>query len=103
MSDNLATATAFTIIATIFVVAALLLSAGAGLLAADQGEAVHALEAQGYTNVKVNARHLLFVEFRGCSDTDEVSYTLEGDNARGQHITGITVCEGILKKATVRY
>lgn len=38
----------------------------------------------------------------GCSDDDEASVDVSGVNSNGKRVTA-TVCQGVLKKSTVRY
>ncbi len=63
--------------------------------------AVAYAEQNGYTGVTLDGVEHLAVEFRGCSDSDEVGYELEGTAPNGVH-AHILVCKGIFKGATLR-
>lgn len=88
-----------------WVYAAILLVLGVvyGIVAANipDSKAVHAAEAFGITDVKVESSSIIAVEFRGCSDSDEKMWTVSGTNSQGQKVH-LLVCAGVLKGATVR-
>ncbi len=64
--------------------------------------AIHAVEAAGYTEARVVARHDLFPSLSGCANDDAAGFDVEAVNSQGQRVT-VLVCSGLLvKAATVR-
>lgn len=78
------------------------LNAGVGALVRDEDAAIHAAQNAGLKDVRVTGSHIILVPFSGCSNSDEASVDIQGINANGNQVTA-TVCQGILKKSTVRY
>lgn len=91
------------IIIGIFFVITLGMAVGCGSLVANEAEATRALEAQGYTSVKITGKNVFAPALSGCSEKDSVAFKADATNVRGQRITDITICQGVLKKSTVRY
>jgi len=61
-----------------------------------------AVEKQGYTNVQVLDKHIFFVNWRGCSKSDEAAFDVLATNALGQNVD-LVVCAGWpFKGVTVR-
>jgi hypothetical protein len=85
-------------------VIAVLLGVGAlvGAAVLDKPDALRAATNAGLRDVRVTGTHILFAPFAGCSDKDEAAVDVSGINQNGRRIT-VTVCQGILKKSTVRY
>ena len=90
------------LIAVVLIAVCLGLSAAVGAAVVDKGDALRAATNSGLRDVRVEGTHILAVEFSGCGKSDEASVDVSGVNANGQRVT-VTVCQGILKKSTVRY
>lgn len=74
---------------------------GCGFLA-DEDQAIRAATNLGFTEVKVESRAVAFLEWRGCSRSDDAGFTVTGKNPQGQRVT-LLVCVGWpFKGATVR-
>jgi hypothetical protein len=56
---------------------------------------------EGFTNVRLQEKHIWFVQLRGCSDEDSARFDYTAINPRGQNVR-IQVCDGVIKGATVR-
>jgi hypothetical protein len=67
----------------------------------SDNKAVNAARDAGYTDIKVEDSTIMFVEFRGCGESDDKRWTVTGTNARGEKRT-FFVCGGPLKGGTVR-
>jgi hypothetical protein len=81
--------------------AAILGIAGCGFLA-DEEQAVRAVTNLGFTEVSVQSRKVLFLEWRGCSKSDDAGFVVTGKNPQGRTVT-LLVCVGWpFKGATVR-
>lgn len=76
-------------------------AAGCGFMA-DEDQAVRAATNLGFTEVKVESRAVFFLEWRGCSKSDDAGFTVTGKNPQGQRVK-LLVCVGWpFKGATVR-
>lgn len=75
--------------------------AGCGALVANEGQATRALENQGFRNVEITGKQIIFVGFSGCGDDDAAKVKARATNANDQRVDAY-VCEGFLKGATVR-
>lgn len=67
-----------------------------------QERAVKALEAQGFSDVKITKRSVVFVNFCGCDQSDIVKFDAMVTNSRGERVH-LIVCGGIFKGMTIRY
>lgn len=54
-------------------------SAGCGYLV-DEDQAIRAVSNMGFTDVKIENRHVFFLTFRGCSESDKAGFTVSGRN-----------------------
>jgi len=80
---------------------ALVALSGCGFMV-DEDQAVRAATNLGFTEVKVESRAVAFLEWRGCSKSDDAGFTVSGKNPQGQRVT-LLVCVGWpFKGATVR-
>ena len=80
------------------VIAVLLVSCGVFV---QDGATVRAVEKQGYSNVAINAKHIVFPEWCGCAKGDDAAYDMTATNPAGVQVN-IIACAGILKGVTVR-
>ena len=62
---------------------------------------VRAVEKQGYTNVQIIKKNILFVDWCGCAKGDDAEYDMGATNALGNRVD-LIVCAGVLKGVTVR-
>lgn len=84
-----------------FVVTFAFLASACGVLV-DDSHIVRAVENQGYSNVQINSKHILFVDWYGCSNEDEACYDIQATNPLGKRV-GIIACAGWpFKGVTVR-
>jgi len=67
-----------------------------------QERAVNALRANGFTDVEVTKRSVVFVSLRGCDKSDNVKFDAMVTNSRGERVH-VIVCGGIFKGMTIRY
>lgn len=74
---------------------------GQGYLVSEN-TAVHALEVQGFTNVKVTHRACHFLKWRGAGTDDDVRFTCEADNPKGERVTVYVFVGWPFKGATIR-
>lgn len=66
--------------------------------------AVDALTKQGFTDVQVTARYpLIIANLMGCGKGDLTAFKVEAVNVKGEKVSGITVCAGLLKGVTTRF
>jgi hypothetical protein len=80
---------------------AILGTMGCGSLA-SQHEAETALTNQGFSRVHLTARHVFFVELRGCGKEDVAKFDFRAVNPAGRSVR-VSVCEGWpFKGATIR-
>ncbi len=64
--------------------------------------AIRAVEASGYTEARVVARHDVFPALSGCGSDDAAGFDVRARNSQGQVVT-LLVCSGLMvKAATVR-
>lgn len=56
---------------------------------------------EGFTHVRLQEKHIWFIQLRGCSDEDSARFDYTAVNPRGQNVR-IQVCDGVIKGATVR-
>ncbi len=63
--------------------------------------AVRTMEAQGYSEVHVIDKNILFVGWRGCSGGDAARFIVTGKNSAGKS-TQVYVCAGYFKGGTIR-
>ena len=64
-------------------------------------KAISALENQGYRNVHIKDRDILFLGLRGCDSYDAVKFEAAAVNAQGDTVD-VILCGGVLKGLTVR-
>jgi hypothetical protein len=83
-----------------FVVVVILLALFGGNLI-DESNAADTLENQGWTDVTVVDRAVVFIQARGCGEHDQVRFTAEATNPAGQRVE-VYVCKGWLKAGTIR-
>ena len=61
-----------------------------------------AVEKQGYKEVRIIAKHIFFVGWRGCGWDDEAAFEASAVNSAGQRVD-LTICAGWpFKGVTVR-
>lgn len=83
-----------------FFALAALATVGCGSLTSQQ-KAERALTNLGFSNVRFDHRDVLFIEFKGCGQEDNALYYFTATNAVGKPVK-VSVCEGVLKGATIR-
>lgn len=86
---------------TLIVAIALFCSSCMGSCISEKG-AVNAALALGMKDVHVISKNVMMPEFSGCSKSDDVAFKVEATNGMGQRVR-FTVCEGIIKGATIRF
>lgn len=68
----------------------------------DESVAFRALEAQGYSNIRIIESSWMLVQLRGCGSSDAAKFTASVTNPAG-HPAVVFVCSGwLFKGATVR-
>jgi hypothetical protein len=88
-------------IMVVIILVAMATMAGCGFMV-DKNQAIRAATNLGFTDVKIEDRAIFFLEWRGCSKSDDAGFTVTGKNSQGQRVT-ILVCVGWpFKGATVR-
>lgn len=88
-------------LALVLVLVAMVFATGCGCLV-DEAQAVRAVTNLGFTDVKVESKSVAFVEWHGCSKSDDAAFKVSGKNPQGQRVT-LTVCVGWpFKGATIR-
>ena len=86
---------------SIIVLLVFLLLAMRGLFA-NQGVAVRALDAQGFTGIHIVDHSWFLVGLRGCDGKDAARFTARATNASGKSVE-VYVCTGVLfKGGTIR-
>jgi hypothetical protein len=80
--------------------AAFILLAGCGALVNDSNT-IRAVEAQGYSNIQINNKHVMFVDWCGCGNDDDAAYEMTATNPAGKQVN-IIACAGISKGVTIR-
>jgi hypothetical protein len=84
----------------------LALATGCSVLAgnlASQSNATNALRTNGFSNIHLLNREVLFVQLRGCGKEDVAQFNYSATNAAGKQVH-VSVCEGWpFKGATIRY
>ena len=79
----------------------LMLLAGCGAFVED-GLAIKAVRDFGFSDVRIEERHIFFVEWRGCGRGDDAAFKVSGVNPKGIRVH-MLVCVGWpFKGATVR-
>lgn len=73
---------------------------GCGALVNDS-RTIRAVEAQGYSKVQINNKHIMFVDWCGCGKDDDAAYEMAAINPAG-NLVHITACAGIMKGVTIR-
>lgn len=73
---------------------------GAGILASESS-AVRAAEVQGFTNIRVTDKAIIFLSWRGCGSGDAARFSIEAKNAEGKNVN-FYVCTGFWKGSTIR-
>jgi hypothetical protein len=82
------------------IIPVLFLFVGCGTFVNDSNT-VRAVEKQGYTNVQINKKHVVFPDWCGCSKDDDAAYDMTATNPAGKQVN-IIACAGITKGVTVR-
>ena len=77
------------------------LAQGCGVFVSDSA-VVGAVEKQGYRNVEILNSHVFFVNWRGCSGSDDAAYKLLATNVNGQRVELIACAGWPFKGVTVR-
>jgi hypothetical protein len=85
---------------SVYAIAMVVLLVGCGAMVNDSWT-IRAVEAQGYSNVQINSKHIMFPEFCGCSKDDDVAYEMTAINPAGK-LVNIIACAGITKGVTIR-
>jgi hypothetical protein len=68
----------------------------------DEDQAVRAVTNLGFTDVTVEDRSVFFMEWRGCSKSDDAVFIVHGKNQQGNRVK-LLVCVGWpFKGATIR-
>lgn len=68
----------------------------------DDDKVKVAVEKQGYTDVKLRDKSIVFYNWAGCSDSDDAAYKARAKNAQGKQVD-LIVCAGWpFKGVTVR-
>jgi len=78
----------------------LMLVVSCGLAVKDEAT-IRAVENQGYSNVTIIKKHIIFPDFCGCSKDDAAAYEMTATNPANKQVN-IIACAGILKGVTVR-
>ncbi|MBI4118275.1 MAG: hypothetical protein HY455_01935 [Parcubacteria group bacterium] len=69
---------------------------------ADQGVAVRALEAQGFSNIEIVDHVWFAIGLRGCDGNDAARFTARATNPTGRQVE-VFVCTGLFfKGGTIR-
>lgn len=89
------------LIIPVFFVGALLLNLLVGHVLVSEGKGTRALENLGFTNVHIVDTSVLFIQFRGCSESDQAMFTVEGTDPSGT-VRQLEVCAGVWKGGTIR-
>ena len=89
-------------IMVLFVVILLITSVcGCGAFVSKE-KVAKAVEKQGYREVNVTSKHIFFVDWRGCSDSDDAMFNANTINSLDKRVD-ITICAGWpFKGVTVR-
>lgn len=75
----------------------------ASLLAPSAESVAETVASAGYSNVVVTGPNMLAAQFF-CSESDYFLYdVLSAVNAKGENVTNMYVCAGLLKGQTIRY
>lgn len=89
------------LICLVFMIPISFSNSGCGFLV-DEDQAVRAVNNMGFTEVRVESKHVFFLSFRGCSKNDKAGFTVVGRNPKGD-IVRLLVCIGWpFKGATIR-
>lgn len=68
----------------------------------DNSEAVNALSNQGFSDIKITDKSVMFMSWRGCSESDAAKFDATAKNALGKQVN-VYVCVGWpFKGATIR-
>jgi hypothetical protein len=85
----------------VLLAAAVLSSAGCGLLVSDS-DTVEAVAKQGYSDVHILHIHPFFASFFGCSNGDVAVYKMSAMNSLGRRVNLIACAGWPFKAVTVR-
>lgn len=86
---------------TLMVCLSLLVLTSCGAFVSED-HVIKAVGKQGYRNVKIQAKHIFFVSWRGCSKSDDACFDALATNPLGQEVD-ILICAGWpFKGVTVR-
>lgn len=89
---------ALVIVALVLVVVAIIIFLAASLPGPERARA--AVEAQGFSDVYVEGfQPALWY----CGENDVIRYEIEATNPRGERVSNLYVCAGLLKGLTIRY
>jgi hypothetical protein len=73
---------------------------GIGILASED-TAVKAAEVQGFSDVRVTDKAIVFLSWRGCGSGDAARFSLQAKNSQGKDVD-FYVCTGFWKGSTIR-
>ncbi len=66
--------------------------------------AVDALTKQGFADVTITKQWPVgLAQVMGCGEGDIAAFKADATNVRGEKVTDITVCAGLLKAMTIRF
>ena len=68
----------------------------------DDANVIDAIEAQGFTNVSVEDKSIVFVGWAGCSDDDEAAYEITAINSLGKRVKLLACAGWPFKGVTIR-
>jgi hypothetical protein len=87
--------------ASMAAIATLVLTLSCGILNTEN-DALSALTAAGFTNPRVESKHVVFPEFHKCGKGDAAAFTCSAENQNHVRVQ-MAVCCGFFKGCTIRY
>ena len=68
----------------------------------DNSRIIHGIEDQGYTDVTIVDKAIVFVSWSGCSSGDDAAYVINATNSLGNSVTLIACAGWPFKGVTIR-
>jgi hypothetical protein len=88
----------------LFVMILVLVIGCSGVLVGEE-KAIEAMEGVGLSNVQIKNKHIVFVGYHGCGDSDDVAFEAVGNKGStgGGEVMATVCCGAFFKGCTVRF
>ncbi|OGZ12684.1 MAG: hypothetical protein A3C93_06280 [Candidatus Lloydbacteria bacterium RIFCSPHIGHO2_02_FULL_54_17] len=79
----------------------LIIEFGFGMMVSEKS-AIEAARVNGFGDIKVTDKAIVFMSWRGCSSADDARFTVEATNSRGERVEFYVCVSWLFKGSTIR-